>query len=271
MELFRSFGELGSILSYVTLARIKDIQGDYAEAQEIVDQARHLAQNFEASQMDDELVESYQVQLWLSKGEIQRAQRWVAEKQLAKLVKMDSPSARFDPVWEIRSQTLARVYMSQSDYQSALQVIEPLLETAKLNQRLRNVIKVLAMQAVMHYRLGDTDKALEIIDQAMDLSEEEGFIRTFLDEGELMARLLYEAAAKGYHAEYSEKLLRNFASEGRLNQQEIDHSGLVEPLSRREIEVLTLIADGRSNQEIAGLLHISLSTVKVIPAISMEN
>ncbi len=37
---------------------------------------------------------------------------------------------------------------------------------------------------------------------------------------------------------------------------------LLEPLSVREIEVLQLIANGLSNQEIANQLHISLSTVK---------
>jgi LuxR family maltose regulon positive regulatory protein len=38
--------------------------------------------------------------------------------------------------------------------------------------------------------------------------------------------------------------------------------GLVEPLSARELEVLALVADGRSNQAIASELVISLDTVK---------
>ena len=39
-------------------------------------------------------------------------------------------------------------------------------------------------------------------------------------------------------------------------------TALVEPLSKRELEVLALIAEGLSNQEIADHLVISLSTVK---------
>ena len=38
--------------------------------------------------------------------------------------------------------------------------------------------------------------------------------------------------------------------------------GLVEPLSRREMEVLRLLAAGRSNQQIADELVVSLNTVK---------
>lgn len=38
---------------------------------------------------------------------------------------------------------------------------------------------------------------------------------------------------------------------------------LIEPLSEREIEVLQIIADGLTNQEIASRLYLSLNTVKV--------
>ena len=38
---------------------------------------------------------------------------------------------------------------------------------------------------------------------------------------------------------------------------------LLEPLSKREIEVLHLIAEGRTNQEIATTLFLSVNTVKV--------
>lgn len=39
-------------------------------------------------------------------------------------------------------------------------------------------------------------------------------------------------------------------------------TGLIEPLSDRELEVLTLIADGLSNREISKRLFIALDTVK---------
>jgi LuxR family maltose regulon positive regulatory protein len=42
----------------------------------------------------------------------------------------------------------------------------------------------------------------------------------------------------------------------------VSQPGLVEPLTRRELEVLRLICAGRSNQEIAAALVITLNTVK---------
>ena len=262
LELFQSFGELGSILSYVSLARIQDIQGDFQAAQEILDRARIQARNFKASQMDDELVDTYQVQLWLRMGEQERAERWVEEVQLLELVNTQAPAGRFNPVWEIRSQTLARLYMSQSDYLAASQVIDPLLEAAQQDQRLRSVIRYLAWQAVLLYLLGKEAAAIKTIDQALSLAEGEVYMRTFLDEGEPMVQLLYAAAAKGFHRDYIGKLLAEFAAEIAVQEQEAGKSELVEPLSKREIEVLELIAAGNSNQEIALQLHISLSTVK---------
>jgi LuxR family maltose regulon positive regulatory protein len=212
--------------------------------------------------MDDELVDSYQVQLWLAMGEQKRAERWVEEEQLPEVVSVQPPPGRFDPVWEIRSQTLARVYISQSNYPAALGVVEPLLENANKNQRIRNVIKYLAMKAVLYYLMGEKDTALKFLDQSLELGEEQDFQRTFLDEGEPMARLLYEAAAKGQHVDYIGHLLQEFSSEVSFKKRVTDQSELVEPLSPREIEILELIASGKSNQEIAATLHISLSTVK---------
>lgn len=64
----------------------------------------------------------------------------------------------------------------------------------------------------------------------------------------------------------AEKILRNFCGTRPFNSsatKDLQKPGFVSiPLSERELEVLKLIVDGKSNQEIADTLYVSLATAK---------
>ena len=109
---------------------------------------------------------------------------------------------------------------------------------------------------------GDTDQALDTLSRALALAQPEGYVRMFVDEGAPMARLLYEAASRGITPEYAGRLLAAFPDVDAV-QPKPSPTEMVEPLSARELEVLGLIAEGHSNQEIAAKLYLSLNTVKV--------
>jgi LuxR family maltose regulon positive regulatory protein len=85
-------------------------------------------------------------------------------------------------------------------------------------------------------------------------------VRTFLDEGEPMAKLLYQAKTHSVGTGYAAELLATLgnASGSALPPAQL----LIEPLTERELELLKLIEAGFSNQEIAAKLVISLPTVK---------
>ena len=100
---------------------------------------------------------------------------------------------------------------------------------------------------------------------ALALAEPGGFIRLFVDEGLPMAHLLSKAAALSRMPEYIGKLLAAFQAEAHKREDPASRPParpLVEPLSPRELEVLQLMAQGRSNQEISERLFLALSTVK---------
>jgi LuxR family maltose regulon positive regulatory protein len=125
-------------------------------------------------------------------------------------------------------------------------------------------LKVIVFQAVALQAHGEKDQAVQLLCDALSLAEPGGFIRLFADEGRPMALLLSQAEAYGRMPDYIGKLL----AVCKAVQQSADAShsssvqSLLEPLSERELEVLRLIAQGLSNQEISGRLFLALDTVK---------
>ncbi len=85
-----------------------------------------------------------------------------------------------------------------------------------------------------------------------------------------MAHRLTELQAKNIMPDYTAKLLASFESGKTIENLEKRKKSefksgtqpLVEPLSQRELEVLDLIAQRLSNQEICDKLFLAMSTVK---------
>ncbi len=85
-------------------------------------------------------------------------------------------------------------------------------------------------------------------------------MRLFADKGPPMAELLRQAAARGLAKGCVARLLRAW---GKMPDPDLPVAHvLVDPLTRRELEVLRLLAAGLSDREIAQELTISLSTAK---------
>jgi LuxR family maltose regulon positive regulatory protein len=99
---------------------------------------------------------------------------------------------------------------------------------------------------------------VQLLGDALVLAEPGGFIRTFVDEGIPMSRLLSEAAAREMMPDYVARLLAAFE----IRDDRPSSQPLIEPLSQRELEVLRLIAEGLSNQEIGERLFLALDTIK---------
>lgn len=166
------------------------------------------------------------------------------------------------------SMSQARVDLARGDTSAALAALALFQEQLKAKDWKDEQLKVMVLQIVVLYRHGERDKALQLLTGLLDQAEKGGFIRSFVDEGTLMAELLSEAASYGVMPEYIGRLLDVFVVEEQKSEDQSELRSfppvqpLIEPLSERELDVLKLIAQGLSNQEICERLFLAMSTVK---------
>ncbi len=250
---------------YVAMARIKEAQGDLDGALDLLDEAER--QYVESPDPDVRPVAALKTRVWVAQGRLTEALGWTRERGL---------SAHDDLSYlrEFEHITLARVllarYKSDREERSiheAMGLLEHLLKAAEAGGRMGSVIEILVLQALAHEAQGDSSTALVPLERALSLAEPEGYVRIFVDEGLPMARLLYEALSQGVESDYIRRLLAAFpvaeSEQTASSPMRGSKSELVEPLSERELEVLQLIAEGLTNQEVATRLYLSLHTVKV--------
>jgi LuxR family maltose regulon positive regulatory protein len=212
---------------------------------------------------------SCQVRLRLWLGDLETAARW-AEGSLAS-IKRRLPETLPVFLHEMQQASLARVYLAQGRAGEALAVCDQLHSQAEAAGRMARVIEICMLKALALQARRDTTAALQSLKRSLALAEPEGYVRVFVDEGTQMATLLRQAAAYGVAPDYVNRLLASFKvktkDEGRMTEAPPSSlaarsSSLVEPLTKRECEVLGLVVHGLSNQEIADALFISVGTVK---------
>jgi ATP/maltotriose-dependent transcriptional regulator MalT len=232
------------IICEVFLARLKLAQGDVAGAATMLAQTSHSAhqQNF-----------------------VYRFPE-IASAQVLTLLRQGNLSAAFQLAQTHHIPlSQARVFLAQEDIPAALNVLDRFRQQVEEKGWADERLKALVLQAIAYLAHGEKDKALQHLGEALTLAEPGGFIRTFVDEGGLMQQLLSEAAVQGMMPDYVSKLLAAFEAEEQKNANKSDLSpaqSLIEPLSHRELEVLQLIAEGLSNDEISKRLFLALDTVK---------
>jgi LuxR family transcriptional regulator, maltose regulon positive regulatory protein len=233
-----------SIASDVFLARVTLARGDVDGAATMLAEAQRSAQaNAFVLRLPE--IAAAQVVTMIRLGQVAAAARLAGQHDL--------------PL------TLARVLIAQGDPGAAMAVLEPLGRRLEAQGWADERLRALVLQAVAQHAIRGDGIAPQALSEALALAEPGGFIRLFVDEGAPMAELLSAAHAQGIRPEYVGTLLAAFQLEAKDQRPASSAPGpstWAEPLSPRELEVLRLIADGLSNQEIGRRLFLALDTVK---------
>jgi LuxR family maltose regulon positive regulatory protein len=220
-------------------------------------------------------LEARQVQLWLAQGNLAEAQAWAEASH-----PLTPEALKLVTAWE-DALMVARVHLALGRFSQALEVLSPLLLTAKLGKRLWNQLRVLALQVVALWQSGETELAREVAADLLAMSEAEGYIRVYLDAGPMMKDVLVMLREARFLSasfqSFLSRLLTAFQQEeeqraGRVevflaHQQESPSSptciqGQVEPLSPQELRVLSLLVAGQTYAEMAQALIVSPNTIK---------
>ena len=247
------------------LARIRRAQGDMTGALDAISQAERVELGPEVVAMLNP-VPVWRARLLLARGEVAAAARWADERGLRT---DDEPGYPREGEYLV----LARVLLAQHAPGQALQLLDRLHAQAAAQGRAGSVIEVAALQALAHAADGDQDAALAALAEAVAAAGPEGYARVFADEGPPMARLLSRLAAAQRSGRialpgtvppgYLDGLSRAFKPGAALALPRTT-PGAAEAagLSDRELQVLERLAEGKSNQQIAGELVVVPDTVK---------
>jgi LuxR family maltose regulon positive regulatory protein len=240
----------GILLARHIMARVFLAGGEVGETLALIRETRHVLERiaspdpFKATWFD-----ALEAQVHLQQGDLAAAARWAEEAGIAPT---DSLHRWNEGIYAI----YVRLLLAQGRLEDAGTLLTRMEASAGKGGRQRRLITAHLQRALVELARGREQQALARAEEALHLAADEGYVRAFLDEGRAIVELLprLRPVAPGFVHRVLEGAGATPAQPGA--------PALIEALSEREMEIVRLIAAGRSNPEIAELLYLSLNTIK---------
>lgn len=270
VELCRRLGRpRWQVTALVTAARIRHARGEHDRATGALDEAGRLAAGLGIAAPIAASVGVQTARIALAHGRIDEVADWVRARGLAPA---DEPHYPREPEYLL----LARVLVRRQP-QQAVRLLAGWHDLAAAQHRTGSVVEIRVLQALAHAELGDPAGATTLLVEALALAAPHRQLQVFVDEGAAVAALLRELlvgrrlerldGGRAVPQAFLSALSAAFDRSGlpllpAARRGAVAAPGLVEPLTAREKEILSLLADGRPNRAIAEELVISVDTVK---------
>ena len=268
------------VSGHLVLAQIELARGELAATDHSLHQAEALIQQ-ERYAMYALWVGPVRARYWLAAGDLEAARNFAKQLEF-------SPET-WNPIHKTALLMQVRVLLTQQQSLQALETLEQWSRQLDQSGDIETTITFLALHLVALHQAGKRVQARVVAARLLVLTQLEGNIRVYLDEGRPMKQALQSLLTTtpspqedtvALSRSFVSRLLTAFEHEETgasrplvgtptpepapvLSQLASPRSSTpLEPLTRREQEILRLLSAGASNQEIADALVIQLSTVK---------
>jgi ATP/maltotriose-dependent transcriptional regulator MalT len=257
-------------LAQIALARGKLEAADQAlhQADALIQQEQYVAHLPWAAAL--------RVPYWLAAGDLAQAATWAEHAMFSP--DTWNPNDR----WPVLA--LVRVRLAQQHIPQALELLERFRRQLDRPGDVETAIHYLALSVVALHQAGKREQTQSALTRLLGLTEPEGNLRVYLDQGAPMRQALKACLAPHSRQHEQAPATAAYVSQVLAAFEDAEHGAsrslapatptaptpapvpispaLGAALTQREQEVLHLLAEGASNQEIAQILVISLDTVK---------
>lgn len=185
-------------------------------------------------------------------------------------VSLNSPMI-LPPRWERKTclplRARARLALALRQPKQALEISSHLLSLAEETGNTLIYLQILILHSLVYAMCEEPEQANEYFMKAVSMASSESIIAPFLEEGLSLISLIDALSADEIEKEYSD-FLNEIKTRLLAEQQNADgdtqsqHGQHAIRMTARELDVLSLLADGIENREIGRLLSISEHTVK---------
>ena len=248
----------------VNMALARRARGDLDEALALLDEAEQLyVADFKP---DVRPVHATRARLLIAAGRLDDARAWAAGHGLA-------ADDELTYVREYEHVTLAMLRVAElrstgapsGPAEATHDLLRRLHDEAEGGGRTATVVEVLVLQALAAQAHGETAAAAMHLRRALELGRPEGSVRVFAQHGADLVRLVDVLPTPERRDSYVQQLVAACPTDQEprpLEPASARRDPLPDPLSRRELEVLRLLATDLTGPELARHLVVSLNTLR---------
>ena len=197
--------------------------------------------------------------LALDLGNLAAAGLWSQRRNL-------QPDEPFSLLFAMECLTQARLFYAKGQYEKAAPLLETLRNRCVQKNLEELVLHIDIVQSAVYHAMNRPKKAVSLLKNALVHAEFEGYIRPFVNDYKLISPVLTGIVKQLPSDQSLDHLGRVMVACGMplssLTTARAGNQVANLTLSQREIEILTWVAQGCQNKEIARKAFISITTVK---------